>query len=468
MELDYNQAMDYLGLAMKFGSRLGLERMQKLMELLGDPGMDIPCIHIAGTNGKGSVSTMTANAFAAAGFKTGLYTSPFINRFTERIRIIDGRNSLDRLYENEEEGEISKKNIAKYISVIKEKIEIMLNCGFEHPTEFEIVTAAAFMHFKNQKCEYMVLETGLGGRLDSTNIVPYPEKCIITAIGYDHMDRLGNTIGEIAYEKAGIIKRGAKIIVGDPYDYTDFGDASVIRNVIEKKCNKENISDLKFISGKKIRLLSYGISGQKISYESASIPSREYVTALLGGYQPFNCMLVIEACYDVCGYDNLYYGISKTKWPARLEILRSTVPEIILDGAHNDQGVKALVKTIEKLFAGRNIVFVCGVMQDKNYSDMIKNITESSKYNISGFFCTKPDNPRALDPEIFKNTIKEILDKNANRGYNITVGIFCENDPAQALLKAFDYASENDSLIVAFGSLYMAGVLRNTAKLYLG
>jgi len=468
MELNYNQAMEYLGMAMKFGSRLGLDRMEKLMELLGNPGFEIPCIHIAGTNGKGSVSSMTANSLAATGFKTGLYTSPFINRFTERIRIIDGRKSLDRLFENEEEGEISSDDIAKYISEIKEKIAIMLDLGFEHPTEFEIVTAAAFMHFYYQKCDYMVLETGLGGRLDSTNVIPSPEKCIITAIGYDHMDRLGNTIGEIAFEKAGIIKKGAQILVGDPLDYTDFDDACVIRKVIEEKSIKEEISDLKFLSGKKIEVLSYGINGQKFFYESDNIIKGEYETSLLGGYQPFNCMLAIEACFDICGYDNVYYGISKTKWPARLEILRNFNPEIILDGAHNDQGVNALVKTLERLFPGRNIVCVFGVMQDKDYSNMIRNVTESSKYNIKSFFCTKPDNPRALNPEILKNSIKEILDKRVNRGYNSNVGIFCENNPGQALIKAFDYAEKSNSLVVCFGSLYMAGELRKTAKLYLG
>lgn len=464
MLMNYRQAMEYLGLAMKFGSRLGLERMEELMRLLGNPAMDIPAIHIAGTNGKGSVSTMIANCMAAAGYKVGLYTSPYINRFSERIRVLNKRQSLDKLYTDETEGEIGNEEISLYISDIREKIQIMTETGYEHPTEFEIVTAAAFIHFENNGCEYMVLETGLGGRLDSTNIIRSPELCIITPVGYDHMDRLGETISEIAYEKAGIIKKGAKLLICNPYNYTTENDADSIRKVMDEKIKNENISDFKYVSSEYLKLVSYDMSGQKFTYCSENIPEMEYYTPLLGEYQPMNCTLVIESCFNICGYENVHYGISKTKWPARLEVLKDSKPEIILDGAHNRQGVSALIKTLERLFAGRNIVFLCGVMKDKDYRNMIENISDSDKYSTKGFFCTEPDNPRALESYKLAEVIKEILDKKKNRGYNISAGIFCEKDPQKALIQAFRYAKEKDGLVVAFGSLYMAGKIRDAVK----
>ena len=196
---------EFLTDALKFGINLGLQRMERLDEILGNPQDDFRCIHIAGTNGKGSTAAYTASILAASGLKVGLYTSPFLERFSERMRIIDGREGLDRLLLDETEGEIDADTLAELSDKVKTASDKMTKEGMEHPTEFELVTAICYLWFSMEKIDIAVLETGLGGRLDSTNVVKSPVCTVITAIGMDHTDRLGNTIGEIAGEKAGIL-----------------------------------------------------------------------------------------------------------------------------------------------------------------------------------------------------------------------------------------------------------------------
>ena len=202
MALQNNAVPSFLIQAERFGIMLGLDRMQALMKLLGHPESELKCIHVAGTNGKGSVVSYIANILAAAGYKVGVYTSPFLERFSERIRILDGMHGLEKSIEDERYGEIPTDTLFELTEEVRFAVDIMISSQMEHPTAFELVTAVAFLYFMREECDYIILETGLGGRLDATNIIASPVCSVITAIGYDHMEQLGDTIDQIAAEKA--------------------------------------------------------------------------------------------------------------------------------------------------------------------------------------------------------------------------------------------------------------------------
>lgn len=463
-DVNYEEAKIYLDSAMRFGSILGLERMSGLMDLLGNPGMQIPCMHIAGTNGKGSTCTLIANILAAKNLKVGIYTSPYLQRFTERIRVLDGRSDFVKYETDETTGEISHEDLAYCVSLIKAKTDEMVNSGLDHPTEFELVTAAAFIYFQKCNCDYMILETGLGGRLDSTNIVKNPSKCIITAIGYDHCDRLGNTIREIASEKAGIIKENATVIAYAPEDYANPEDAITIRSVIEEKCRQVNARSLEFVKKADVTLLSYDINGQTFTYNTGEGMEYELFTTMLGVYQPMNCAMAVAACKDMTDYEDIRIGIGKSKWPGRVEILRKSNPLVILDGGHNEQGAQALRDTLVKLCPGRKLVILCGVMADKAYDKMLEIILSSESYMISAILCTTPDNERALKASDLANAATKILDNLPDNSYNKLAMVFFDDDVAVMTNEAIQIAVNTDSAMVAFGSLYMAGRIREIAK----
>jgi len=495
--MDYKQAREYLAQTLQFGSKLGLERMNKLMELLGNPGREITYYHVAGTNGKGSVATMVSNCLAAGGHKVGIYTSPYIERFAERIRVLDGRNGLLAFYENESHGEIPDVDFAICMTQIKPCVDLMLSLGMEHPTEFELVTAVAFIYFANTNCDMVVLETGLGGRLDSTNVISNPKKCIITAIGYDHMDRLGNTIGEIAYEKAGIIKSGSQVVLYDPNEYSSPIEADIIFSVIKKQCILQKVKCLSVVTSNQIHMKSYCIEGQTFYFNSNSNNNMdltngidkieeygdsrnkdivlsvdeknvhlkpdgefEFFTTLLGVYQPMNCAIAIETCKDIVDMDSIKLGIKLTKWPARMELVKKSSPLAFLDGGHNMQGAIALKDTLEKLQEGHAIVFLCGVLQDKEYEKMLSVILSSSQYAVEAVFCTMPDNPRALIASNLAKSVSEILDNLPQSSYNRLATVIFDNDVKVMIDKALQFAIEKDATFVAFGSLYMAGEIR--------
>lgn len=457
--MNYKEAVAYLSDSMKFGSRLGLERMTRLIELLGFPAQDISFIHIAGTNGKGSTASFTASILAADGNKVGIFTSPFIQRFTERIRVINGREGLLNLSDNETEGEISKDKLALYVAQIKEQVDIMLSEGWDHPTEFELITAAGFIYFAQERCDYIVLETGLGGRLDSTNIIKNPLKCIITAIGYDHTERLGSTIREIAFEKAGIIKENSDVIMFNPQDYSDPEDAKVILAVFQSMVTAKKARS--FI----IKGLSDIIPGNSnIKNQSFAIrlnkKTLEVTTSLIGDYQRQNCILAATACSDLVKDSSIITGIKYTKWPGRLEVLSPKNPIMILDGAHNLQGAKLLRTFLEEHYEDKKIVFLCGFMKDKDFKNMLNTILSSSKYTILRVYCVRPNNERAIASDELANFVREILDKISLYSYNKLVEVIAVEEASLGARKTFMFAKDNDAIAVAFGSLYMAGDIR--------
>ncbi len=472
--MDYKEAKKYLEGTIKFGSRLGLIRMDRLMELLGNPGGAIDFYHIAGTNGKGSVTVMIANCLAAGGRRVGVYTSPFIERFSERIRVIDGPEGLARLSKDETYGEIGDGAMALGMSRIKPCVDRMLQEGLEHPTEFELITALAFWHFERTGCDAVVLETGLGGRLDSTNWVRFPKKCILTPIGYDHMDRLGNTIAEIAAEKAGIIKPGADVILCDPAHYADPSDASVILSVVREKCEAVKAKSLTLTGLDRIRMKSYSLDGQTFYYRRREIPGNRmrkapdsetlFRTSLLGIYQPMNCAAAIACCENEVPMRAIQTGIRLTRWPARMERVRKENPPAFLDGGHNAQGAEALRATLEKLQEDCRIVFLCGVMKDKEYQKMLTSLFSSDKYQVEAVFCTKPDNPRALSALFLAKTVAEILHNSTECRYNKSAMVFYDDNVSLMTTRALQSAAKTGAVFVAFGSLYMAGEIRGILR----
>jgi len=457
--LDYGEARNYLTITQQFGSRLGLDRMNRLMELLGNPGENIDYFHIAGTNGKGSVTMMTANSLAAGGHRVGVYTSPFVERFEERIRIIDGKAGLLRFSGDETHGEISGEDFAMHFTRIKTCVDQMLESGMEHPTEFELITALAFLHFDQMKCDTVVMETGLGGRLDSTNWVAHPRKCMITAIGYDHMDRLGDTIEAITSEKAGIIKSGAEVVLYDPNDYTSASEARIILSIIRGQCDAKKAKSLTIVSSDRICMQSYTVEGQVFSYLGNRIEM-----SLLGIYQPMNAAVAIESCRDFVDMESIQTGIRLTRWPARMERIKKEHPPAFLDGGHNLQGAAALRDTLDQLQAGRKIVFLCGVMRDKEYEKMLTVLLSSDQYRVEAVFCTKPNNPRALSASILAKSISEILDNLPQSSYNRFATVIFDDKVSFMTDRAFESAIKKDATFVAFGSLYMAGEIREKVR----
>ena len=362
--MTYNEAIAYIHSICWRGSRPGLERIGVLCDLLGNPQDALSFIHVAGTNGKGSVCAMLAEICQHAGYRTGMFTSPYIRQFNERISV-DGTP-------------ISNSRLAEIIARVRPVAESME----DPPTEFELITAAAFLYFCEEHCQLVILETGLGGRLDSTNIIKTPVATVITGIGLDHTAQLGSTIAEIAEEKAGIIKPGCPVILGSSEDE--------VQRVVGEKANLES-APIHFVHFDKLHIDEISLEGTRFFITGERQP---YHMQLLGKYQPRNAIIAIETA-RVLGFSekSIRVGIENARWPARFEILQQD-PLVIFDGGHNPLGVDAVVDTVKVLFSGK-VHVLTGVMADKEYISMAMQLQEIA----ASVFCVTPDNPRALDAE---------------------------------------------------------------------
>ncbi len=426
MDMDYYEAMKYINRTGKFGSKLGLDRINRLLYYMGNPHHKLRVIHVAGTNGKGSVVSIISSILIEAGYKVGIYTSPYLQRFTERIKI------------NNEE--ISKDDIARLINYIGPIVDKVISEGYDNPTEFEIITAIMFKYFSDKQVDFVALEVGLGGRLDSTNVIN-PLVSVITSISYDHLGILGNTLSQIAYEKAGIIKQNG-IVVSYPQEEEAL-------KVIEDVCKERN-AKLILVSQYNTYISKYSHKGQTFNL---SINDKSYVdlkTSLLGEYQILNIKTSIQAieALKYRGIDikdeYIYKGIENAKWPGRIEVMGEN-PKIVLDGAHNVQGMAELKKAILKYFKYDKIILVIGVLRDKEYEKMCSIIMPIADTVIT----TKPDSERALSSEELGGV--------ANK-YNDSVII------SSSILDAYNTSIESakeDDLIVFCGSLYMIGRVRD-------
>lgn len=419
--MNYNEALKYIEGTLKFGSILGLERIGTLLDLLGNPEKKLKFVHVAGTNGKGSTVAFLSSILIEAGYRVGMYTSPGLHRFNDRIRV----NNHD----------IADESLAEITGVVKEKIDWMISENMESPTEFEIVTAIAFLYYLEMNCDIVVLEVGLGGRLDSTNIIPAPLVSIITTIDYDHMDILGNTLAEIAHEKAGILKRGTELVL---YPQQSEADKVIIKTAEELEINVNKVSF------ENIEILAHDEYKQSFKKEG-----EVYTIGILGEHQIKNAATAMEAVKVlrrkgfIIDDNQLKNGLSTARWPGRFEIL-SHKPLYVADGAHNLQGVEVLAENLCKYFAGKRIIFIMGVLRDKKYEEMVNKVLPLADF----FIAVTPDNTRALKAE----ELKEVIVKSGGK-------CIVADSISEAIKLALDKAGD-DKVICSFGSLYYISEVR--------
>lgn len=424
--MNYEEALDFIHGTKKFGSKLGLDNIRRLLNLLGNPQKDLKYIHIAGTNGKGSTSSYIANILQEAGYKVGLFTSPYLERFNERMTI-DGED-------------IPNDILATIVEKVKEKVELMNTEENLFPTEFEIVTAVAFEYFSKEKVDYVVLEVGLGGRLDSTNVIDSSLASVITTIDMDHVDILGDTLEKIAWEKAGIIKKNGLVI-----SYPQKEEALEVL----QKVSKEKEAELILCPMNKIKIAELNDCGAIFDFEYNGNTIKNIKINLLGEHQVYNATLALTAILNLRDRDlvkisdeAIKLGMSKTKWKGRLEVLRRN-PTFLIDGAHNVQGVKSLIQSL-KLFKYNRLILGMGILKDKDVEHMIEILTPLADKII------------ITEADIFrKMAAKELAEKVEKYNENITI----EKNIEKAIDKAFEIA-EKDDLILFSGSLYLIGDIR--------
>ncbi|WP_085992915.1 bifunctional folylpolyglutamate synthase/dihydrofolate synthase [Oceanobacillus senegalensis] len=417
--MNYDEALDYIHSPKYHGMRLGLDNIRELMTKLGNPQKRLKFIHIAGTNGKGSVASYLSHILTKAGYKTGLFTSPYIERFNERIQV------------NHEE--IPDQSLGNITKLVKEKVESMR----EAPTEFEIITAIALTYFHKMDCDIVVLEVGLGGKLDSTNVIGPPLMSVITPIGYDHQAILGETLTEIAGEKAGIIKEGSTTVL---YPQDKEAEEVIVQTALLK--NNEVIKpDLRSLTP----VLS-DLNGQVFHYQTY----KNLKIRLLGHHQLKNAAVVVEAVQLLnklrfpVSEEALRDGLAETKWPGRFEVI-SKQPTIVIDGAHNIDSIRALVDNLTKHFSNRRIVAILGILRDKDARQMVEAVLPV----IDSFITVTPDNPRAMDAGNLAGYIEE---------YGVPT--IASDSYDQAIQMAIKQVNNHD-VICAFGSLYYIGAIRS-------
>ncbi|HPF54706.1 MAG TPA: folylpolyglutamate synthase/dihydrofolate synthase family protein [Eubacteriales bacterium] len=422
--MNYQESIDYIHNMYDRGSKYGLSRTYELLELLGNPQDKLRFVHVAGTNGKGSTAAMTASILKAAGYRVGLYVSPYVLRFNERIQF-DGK-------------QISDEELSEVVSYIRPKAESMVNL----PTEFELITALGMEYFVRKSCDIVVLEVGLGGELDSTNVIKTPDVAVICAMGYDHTHILGKTMTEIATAKAGIIKQGGRVV--------SYGNEPEANTVIEEKCRKVGAS-LSYAKFDELKLGCYTLDGQRFDYKGY----KDIFLPLVGEYQPRNAAVVIEtieqlrlAGWSISDID-VYKGLASTVWPARFEVL-SHKPVFIVDGGHNPHGIHGTVASLERLFPNVKFIFITGVMKDKDSNTMLNELVPLAQK----FYTVRPDNWRAMPQDELAEHIKAL-------GANAIP----MNSIDDAVKAAFADAG-HDSVICALGSLYMAGDVRECVRRY--
>jgi len=427
--LNYREALEYIHGTWKFGTKLGLDNISYLLNLLGNPHLKLRCVHIAGTNGKGSVAAIISSILRRAGYKTGLFISPYLEDFRERIQI----NGCC----------IAENELGRITAIVKQKVEQMVSEGHAHPTEFEVVTAIGFYYFAEQNVDYAVIEVGLGGRLDSTNVID-PMVSIITSIDYDHKDILGDTLAQIAWEKAGIIKPGRPAIVYPQQDEA--------MDVIKNACS-ERKAPLIAVSYNDAKLISSSLDGQYFSYNKNGRVFDSLFIPLLGEHQIMNAATAITAALTLKELgvnitdEAIKEGLSNAKWPGRLELMHQH-PYILLDGAHNPQGARTLASAIRRYFPDNQVIMVLGILADKDVDGILKSLVPSAAYIIA----TRPDSPRALDPKKLLSLIN---------GYNKTA--IAVDEIEAAVQAALNIASSSD-LVVISGSLYLIGRARTYLK----
>ena len=418
VHMSYAEALEYIHSVTWRGSRLGLERTRELLERIGNPQKKLKFIHVAGTNGKGSTCAMIARTLTLSGYNTGLYISPFINRFNERMQI----NGVP----------ISDESLGEITSFVKPHAEAMA----DPPTEFELITVIAFEYFLRSKADIVVLEVGMGGELDSTNVIDTPEFAVITNIGLDHTRELGATIPEIAAAKAGIIKQGSDVLI---YDQNAEADAVFASKCLAQRATL-HITDHSRISN---------VTASLDALQFSCAPYGSLVCGLVGTYQAKNAAVAITALELLqqkgwnISTEQIKEGLRSVRWPARFELLRRD-PVFIADGGHNPQGIQAVAASLTSHFPNQAITFLIGVMADKDIPQMISQLAPLA----NAFVTVTPDNPRALSADLLAAMLIE-------RGYSA----YSCGTVREGISRAIELAGTN-GVVCALGSLYLLGEVR--------
>ena len=416
--MTYAEALAYIHSVCWKGSRPGLERITELCHRLGDPQKKLKFIHVTGTNGKGSTCAMVESVLRAAGYKTGLFTSPYVKFFNERMQI-NGKN-------------VSDERLAYVTSLVKPHADAMTDA----PTEFELITAIAFVLFTLEECEIVVLEAGMGGRLDSTNVIEQSVLSVITGVALEHTEYLGDTIEKIAYEKANILKKGCPAVYGGT-DVKTEGDAyRVIRDHAAAMSSPLFCTDYDALTVKEATL-----NGTLLDYKNF----RDIHLSLLGLYQPQNCakaleiLMVLQRLGYKIGEDAIRKGLASAVWHARFEKLMEQ-PPVLYDGAHNPDGVRVATATLAHYFGEQKVNILTGVMADKDYPAMAAMLAP----HVAKAFTVTPDNPRALNAAALGELFRSL-------------GVDAEAFSAlpNAVKAAIDESRKSGVPLVCLGSLYM-------------
>ncbi len=414
--MTYEEALTYIHSVIWRGKRIGLGRITKLLGEMGNPEKELKFVHVAGTNGKGSTASMTASVLREAGYHTGLFISPFIHVFNERMQI-DGEMISD--------GELVE--LTTYIRGLAEQME-------DKPTEFELITALAFEYFKRNCCEIVVLEVGLGGEMDSTNVIPTPEVAVITALGLDHTKELGDTIEDIAKAKAGIIKEGGQVVF--------YGQNPQAQVIVEEAAAKKHCC----LTIPEYDALEEGekdLTGQTFSYKGYE----NLRISLLGTYQLYNACVVIETVKALRrqGWEindsAIRHGLEHSQWTGRFEKI-SENPLIFVDGSHNPHGIKATAASLRTYFPQGGITFLVGVLADKDAVHMMEELPQMA----SSFITVTPPSMRAMDSAALAEMLRTMTDKPVQAASSVEEGC------AMAV-----GAAGEDGVVCAIGSLYLVG-----------
>ena len=425
--MNYRQALDYIESLNQYGIVPGLENIRQLCKRIGNPQDDLKFVHIAGTNGKGSTLAYISTILHCAGYRVGRYLSPVISEYREKIQV-NGRN-------------ISQKDLCEGTEMIRQACDAMVEDGLAHPTPFEVETALGFWYFRKKQCDIVVLETGMGGLEDATNLITTTEVAVLTPISMDHMKFLGNTLGAIAAQKAGIIKQGCAVVSAAQRE-----DAL---RVVERTA-QELGCELRTIDSDKISHIKYGLEQQFFDYDV----QKKLEITLAGKYQIANAALAVEVIRALRdrGYDisekALRDGLKNTKWYGRFSVL-SKKPYFVVDGAHNEDAAQKLAESIEFYFTNKRIIYIIGILKDKEYEKIIR-LTHTYADQI--ITVTTPDNPRAMHAY-------ELAQEIAKVHPNVTAADSLEEAVEMSYLLA-----EKEDVILAFGSLSYLGRLMEIVK----
>ena len=414
--MNYQECRAYIDDSAKYGSVLGLDNMREMLDRLGNPQDAVPYVHVAGTNGKGSVIAYLYTTLTRAGYKVGRYISPTLYSYRERLEIAGEK--------------ISQEDFAKYVTEISRSIDQMTAVGMNHPTPFEIETAAAFLYFREENCDLVLLETGMGGNLDATNIVKNTKLAVLVSISMDHMSFLGNTLGEIAKNKAGIIKPGTLVVSAKQEPEAE---------EVVKKVSEEKHATLSIVNPEEIKDVHYGYETQRFSYKNW----KDIEISLAGTYQIKNAALALEAVEALrsLGYqlseETVRKGMKEATWRGRFSVIHKD-PVVVIDGAHNPAAATVLKESLETYFKGKNLYYIFGVFADKDYEKVIELTAPLAKQIVT---VQTPNNPRALPAEELKKAVEKV-NPNVKAAKSVAEAV----EEVKAM-------TTKDDVVIVFGSL---------------